>query len=230
MKGFFFITGFVCGLLHAYAQETQTPQDTPARYKEDQFYVAIAYNVLLEKPTDVSQTNFSNGIQVGFIKDIPFSPKGNTALGIGIGYALNSYYSNLRASKMGGDVVYEPIAPDVSYKRNKLETHLVEMPVEFRWRTATAQTYKFWRIYTGVKFGYVFANASKYIESQDKDKFSNPDIQPFQYGLYLSLGYNTWNFYANYQLRPLFKEGTETLTGEAIQMKPLQVGLIFYIL
>ncbi len=106
--------------------------------------------------------------------------------------------------------------------------------MEFRWRTSTAEDYKFWRIYTGLKLGYVFANRSKYIEDNLKDKFSNPDIQRFQYGVYISFGYNTWNFYANYQLSSIFREGASIIYegGEEaeIKMRAFKIGLIFYIL
>lgn len=213
-----------------YAQETLQPAPAESKYLEDQFYAGITYNLLLEMPEEVSQNNFSNGFHLGFIKDIPVNTRRNTGFGIGLGYALNSYYSNLRAFEAGDAIHYEVIAPEITYKRNKIENHIVEMPVEFRWRTSTKDIYKFWRIYTGVKLGYVFANVSKYIEDAQKDKFSNPDIRKFQYGVYISFGYNTWNFYANYQLSPLLEKDVVTTTGEAIQMRALRIGLNFYIL
>lgn len=216
---------WLCALTGAIAQGTLSTD-----YLEDQFYAGITYNLLLDKPTDVSQTNFSNGIQLGYIRDIPLHPGGNKGLGVGLGYAVDSYYTNLRASRVGSVVTYETIASGISYKRNKLEIHSVEMPVEFRWRTSTAESYKFWRIYTGIKLSYAFANASKYIESQQKDKFFNPDVRRFQYGCYLSVGYNTWNFYANYQITPLFKDSVTTTSGDAVSMHALKIGLLFYIL
>ncbi|MCB0374566.1 MAG: PorT family protein [Sinomicrobium sp.] len=211
-----------------YAQDTVPT--AASRYLEDQFYAGITYNLLLARPDSVSQNNFSNGIQLGFIKDIPLNTRRNTGLGIGLGYAVDSYYTNLRASAAAGAVSYEILTDAVSYRRNKIEAHLVEAPVEFRWRTSTANTYKFWRIYTGIKLGYVFANTSKYVTNDQKEKFSNPDIRRFQYGIYLSFGYNTWNFYVNYQLTPLFKEGVFTVTGDEVKTRALKIGLIFYIL
>ena len=216
-------------VLFLYGQDTL--QTVHSNYLEDQFYIGITYNLLLERPGTVTQNSFSNGIQLGYIKDVPLNTRRNIGFGLGLGYAINSYYTNLRALESeSGDLTYEVIASSVSYRRNKIETHLIEVPVEFRWRTSTADTYKFWRIYTGIKLGYVFANASKYIESDRKDKFFNPDIRQFQYGVYMSFGYNTWNFYANYQLSSILEEGILTLTGEEIKMSAFSVGLIFYIL
>ena len=223
-----YILFFVFTALHA--QDTLQTQTANPKYLEDQFYAGITYNLVLEKPDNVSQNNFSNGFLLGFIKDIPLNERRNMGFGIGLGYASNSYYTNLRAGEVANETIYEVIDPSVSYKRNKIETHLVELPVEFRWRTSTVTSYKFWRVYGGIKLGYVFANVSKYIESGQKDKFSNPDIQKFQYGLYISFGYNTWNFYANYQLHPILQKNVFTTSGEEIKMKALKVGLIFYLL
>lgn len=224
--GLLYVLLFVFNSL--YAQDIVQTKTIDPRYLEDQFYIGATYNLLLKRPGNVSQNNLSNGIQAGFIKDIPLNTRRNKGLGIGLGYAVNSYYTNLRAVKAGSQITYE-ITGASSY-RNKIETHLVEVPVEFRWRTSTLDSYKFWRVYTGIKMGYVFANASKYIENNQKDKFFNPDIQRFQYGFYISFGYNTWNFYANYQLSPIFKESVFTVEGEEITMNALKIGLIFYIL
>lgn len=199
------------------------------KYLEDQFYIGVNYNVLLNRPASVSQSNLSYGLHFGFIKDIPLNEKRNIGFGIGAGYAINAYYSNLKAYKESGSILYEKIADTISFSRNKIGTHLIDVPVEFRWRTSTADSFEFWRIYAGVRFSYIFANRSKYIGEPDNLTFSNEDIRPFQYGLYTSFGYNTWNFYAQYQLSSLI-ENKRTTDGEQIDMNVLRLGLIFYIL
>ena len=108
-------------------------------------------------------------------------------------------------------------------------THVVEMPIEFRWRTSTASKYKFWRIYSGVKFGYVFANSSKFSDSSDVIKLNGIDeFQKFQYGLTLNTGYNTFNLSLYYGLNPLFKNAK--INNQQIDLKQFNVGLMFYIL
>ncbi len=126
----------------------QTVQDTlvpDPDYLEDQFYVGVTYNLLLNKPERVKQRNLSYGLQAGFIKDIPLNRKRNVAIGLGLGYAVNSYYTNLRAVENGENFTYAVIPDDFSYKRNKIETHLVELPIEFRLRNSNPVDYKFWR-------------------------------------------------------------------------------------
>jgi len=200
-----------------------------SKYFEDQFYIGLTYNILVDRPSNVSQNNFSNGLQFGFIKDLPLNTRRNVGLGIGLGLAKNSYFSNLQALEVENDIIYEVIGNE-PYRRNKVSLYLIEMPFEFRWRTSTIDSYRFWRVYTGVKLGYAISARSKYVSADEKLNFSNPDIDKFQYGVYFSFGYNTWNFYGYYQLNNLFKDSMIESTGEQIKMRPLNIGLMFYIL
>ncbi|MBT8307275.1 MAG: PorT family protein [Maribacter sp.] len=236
MKQFFLglISLFSLGLNAQMPQEFNT---SDPNYLEDQFYLGLTYNFLLDKPTDFKQTNLSYGLQGGIIKDIPLNAQRTWAIGIGLGYAVNSYYSNLLAAESMNGVEYALIEEnaviiddeEISVKRNKIETHLLELPFEFRWRNSSAEEYKFWRVYYGIKLGYVFSARSKLVTSKDKTIFKNPDVRKFQYGLMFNFGYNTFNVHIYYSLSGLLEDGS-VLGAEDLNMKPLRVGLIFYIL
>ena len=214
----------------SFALHAQESEDTSLeRYLEDQFYIGVTYNILLNLPDEASQSNLSYGLQAGFIRDIPLNPQGTIALGVGLGYGVNSYYSNLRAIKEDDGFRYEYL-DDEDYRRNKIETHLIEVPVEFRWRTSTRESYKFWRVYGGFKFGYVVGSRSKLVTNSFKDSFYNTDTENFRYGLMLNLGYNTFNIHFYYGLNPLFEDGVVDPNGQDLDMAPLHLGLIFYIL
>ncbi|MCM4152857.1 PorT family protein [Arenibacter sp. N53] len=212
------------------AQVLDSNQNGDRKYLEDQFYFGLTYNFATELPIGVSQRNLSYGLQGGFIKDIPLSYDRTFGLGIGLGYGINSYYTNLLASQQGTELEYTILDSDADFKRNKIATHVLELPFQFRWRNSTPQEYKFWRIYTGIKMGYVFDGRSKYVSSTEKIVLVNKDIRDFQYGLTLNVGYNTFNIHIYYALSSLFNDGIMVQSGEAIEYKPLKVGLIFYIL
>lgn len=207
------------------AQSTTTTD----RYLEDQFYVGVGYNVLMDKPDNIAQRNLSYNLQFGFIKDISFNKRRNFGIGLGLGYAINSYYFNLMATEENNIVRYE-IVDEANFNRSKLGTHAIELPFEIRWRTSTPDDYKFWRIYAGARLGYVFSGRSKLVTDMGNTTFNNPDIEEFQYGLTLSFGFNTWNFHAYYGLNNLLKDSALLENGDAIEFRVLRVGLIFYIL
>ncbi|MEP0214721.1 MAG: porin family protein, partial [Cellulophaga sp.] len=146
----------------------------------------------------------------------------------GLGYAVNNYYSNLVASKQHNTISYVLVDDDFDYTRSKIETHLIEMPIEFRWRRSTPTKYKFFRIYAGAKLGYVFSAKSKFVSDDLKDVFKNTDVSNFRYGLQFNIGYNTWNIHVYYGLNSLLDNGY--VGGEQLNMKPIRVGFNFYIL
>ena len=94
----FFFTGPVM------AQEES--QEVDLNYLEDQFYVGLTYNFILNKPADINQQNLSYGLQLGFIKDLPLNTSRTFAIGLGLGYAVNSYYSNLQIEELANGFQY----------------------------------------------------------------------------------------------------------------------------
>lgn len=201
-------------------------------YREDQFYFSVTYNFLKNKSDDIKQSGFSSGIHFGVIRDFPFNERRNKAFGIGLGLSANSYNQNMMISEdSNGHYNYQIIdESQISINRNKFTTYLIEVPIQYRWRTSTAIDYKFWRIYTGVQLGYVFYNSSKFTGSIDPVKLNNiSDFNKLQYGLTLSAGYSTWNFSVYYCLNPIFKD-TAQLDDANIKMNTIKVGLIFYVL
>ncbi|MBN4084975.1 PorT family protein [Flavobacteriaceae bacterium AH-315-B10] len=210
--------------------QTEITKETDALYREDQFYFGITYNLLSNMPKDMSQNGFSSGFHLGFIRDMPINKSRTLAFGLGLGYSANSYNQNLLISKNQQGVFNYEILENGTFNKNKFSIHLVEIPLEFRWRTSTADSYKFWRVYTGFKLGYVFATTSKYNSSLQNIKLKNIDnFNRIQYGLTLSFGYNTWNAYLYYALNPIFKNEVK-IDGKSININAIKIGLIFYIL
>lgn len=200
-------------------------------YREDQFYAGFTYNLLGNLPSGISQSGFSSGFHLGFIRDMPINKRRNLALGLGIGYSGNSFNQNLQISEgTNNKYIYSIIDNSIAYSKNKFSQHLVEIPFEFRWRSSTTTEYKFWRIYTGFKTSYVVFNSSKYNGSPQNENYKNiRDFNDFQYGLTLSVGYNTWNFYLYYALNPIF-DSNALLNNNPMEMNAIKIGLIFYIL
>jgi hypothetical protein len=210
------------------AQEAN--QGVDLNYLEDQFYVGLTYNFILNKPADVNQQNLSYGFQLGFIKDLPLNTSRTFAIGLGLGYAVNSYYTNLKIEEFGNVFQYGILESDLGAKRNKLETHLLEIPIEIRLRNSTPTEYKFWRLYLGAKLGYAFGSRSKLVTDSGKGSFYVTDVDKFRYGLMANFGYNTFNIHVYYALNNLFKDGLILDTGQDLTFTPLRIGFIFYIL
>jgi hypothetical protein len=232
MKYYFFllILGVSCFVVSQNNEDTDKAE-LYKNYREDQFYASVTYNLLNNKAEDVSQSGFSTGFHFGFIRDMPLNERRNFALGLGLGISTNSYNQNMSILEINNELEYLIIDDsEVNVSKNKFTTYLVELPIEIRWRTSTAIDYKFWRIYTGFKVGYLLYNSSKFRSEAGNQKLSNlDDFNKFQYGLTLSAGYGMWNFHLYYGLNSIFNDNAK-LNGEAIDMKSFKIGLMFYIL
>ncbi|MDT0557779.1 porin family protein [Ichthyenterobacterium sp. W332] len=200
------------------------------QYREDQFYFSATYNLLNNKPNDIAQRGFSTGFHLGFIRDFPINKKRTWALGLGLGLSSNSYNNNMLISETINGFQYNTIDETTdSFTKNKFTTYLVEVPFEIRWRSSDAESFKFWRIYSGFKLGYLLHGTSKFRGSLGDIDTSNPNFERLQYGLTLSVGYSTFNLHLYYGLNPIF-DNMATLNNEPLDLSTIKIGLITYIL
>ena len=219
---FLFFTFFVSTI---YAQKDSL--NIGDRYAEDQIYASISYVQLYNQPSSVSKSGFSYAISTGFIKDFIINKVGSVSFAAGIGYGVNFINHKLKVDEVNNTSVF---STDNTLVSNEYRVHNLEFPLELRWRTSTANKYKFWRIYTGIKFLYNFSNKFEYLQANNVD-FSYSNISSYnklQYGLTLSAGYDAFNIFMYYGLTPVYENAT--INGENIDTKILKFGLIFYIL
>lgn len=232
----FILTFFTLGV---FAQETEVKAQVKdeiqfdavdSLYREDQFYLNITYNALQKRPDGITQNKLSPGFAFGFLRDMPLNKKRTVSVAAGLGCSLAIYNQNLGIRNVGGENVYQVFDSDISVSRNKFSFHFVDLPIEFRWRDSKPESHIFWRVYTGVKFSYLFYDYYKSQTSIDNFKQSNnKDFNQFHYGIYIAAGWNTWNFYAYYGLNPLLKDSAK-IGSQSIDMNTANFGLMFYIL
>ncbi|KIO54018.1 outer membrane insertion c-terminal signal protein [Flavobacterium hibernum] len=226
---------FLVSFFNAFSQDVK-PEVKPvvkidSLYREDQFYFSVTYNLLMNGPTGLKQDKFSAGLSAGFLRDMPINKTRTIAIAAGLGLSYQNFYQNLTISKgPTGDLIYG-VNDSGQFVSNRYKQYSVDVPIEFRWRNSTYESYKFWRIYSGVKLSYIFSDKSILKDGESTYKISNnKDVNQFQYGVYVSAGYNTWNVYCYYGLNGLFDKSVKTISGESINVKAMNIGLIFYIL
>lgn len=234
MKHFLFFIICFSFFLPSIAQESyrDAPTGIDSLYREDQIYVGLTFNLLTNLPGSVTQSGFSGGLHLGFIRDFPINKRRNIAIGAGLGWSVNSYGQELF---IGEDLNEATLFRDlnelnVDYDTNRFSTQLVEIPLQFRWRTSTPETYKFWRIYTGLRLGYVYHFRSNF--RQDDHQVVQTDVPEFdrlRLGTTFTFGYNTFNFHVYYSLNPFFKDAALD-NQEEVGLSTFKLGLMFYIL
>jgi len=217
-----------------FAQDDDVTQDKVLDflYREDQFYAGFTFNLLLNTPSGISQSGFSGGFHLGYTRDMPINARRNRAIGLGVGYSINTYGQNLFIGQEGGteQSVFSSLE-DVDFETNRFTTHLVEAPLEFRWRTSVPDTHKFWRIYTGLRLGYLFYFKSNFEQEDIRvEQRQIDELDRFRLGATFTFGWNTFNFHFYYSLNPLFNDNARIGGSEAVGLNVAKIGLLFYIL
>lgn len=218
---------------HSFAQSGETKDGalTDSLYREDQFYLGFTFNLLSDLPPAVTQSGFSGGLHLGFIRDMPVNKRRNLALGLGLGWSINTYaHSLFIGENTNGETIFDALDGTTEYDANRFTTYLVEVPLEFRWRSSAPSVSNFWRVYGGLKAGYIYYFRSN-LRTPNAQLIQTdlPQLNRFRLGATLAVGYNKVNFYFYYSLIPFF-DGSKMLNGRPVNVKTLKIGLIFYIL
>ena len=216
---------FIFSNILVYPQEETKTVDS--LYREDQFYATITYNLFQNRPSGYSQHSLSSGISFGFLRDMPVNKLRTWAIAIGLGYSYSNLKNNIKVdNKSTDDIIY---SFDNTFDKNKLVLHQFDLPLEIRWRNSTFESHKFWRIYTGFKISYLFADKAVFKSATENIKVkNNSDLSKIKYGTYISVGNNTGNIYLYYALSPLFKD--IKIKEEKIKLSSFNIGFVFYIL
>ncbi len=216
MRKFLFLVLLISSCVKAQSDSTFVDD----KYLEDQIYLNLTYISLLNTPPPISQSGFSFGLGGGFIKDLPVNARRNVAFGVGLGYGFNNYYFNVRFEN-------EDPNEDRTTLNSKIMLHVVELPLEFRFRTSTSTRYKFWRFYPGFKISYAFAENLTLGKDADFEVEGVAQYNDFLYGLTFSAGYNKWNIHLYYGLNDLITNAEGNDYEFAIT--DFRIGLVFYI-
>jgi hypothetical protein len=198
-------------------------------YREDQFFIGLTYNLLNKTPVGFSNDKFAAGLTAGFLRDMPINARRNFAIAPGLGLTFNNYNQNIGILTSNGIPSYSLLSDPTQYSNNKFSQLLVDVPIELRWRGSTFDNHTFFRIHAGVKLSYLLFDRSVFrSNSGDVIINNNPNFNKIQYGLFAAAGYGSANLYIQYSLNPLFKSAQ--IAGNPINVRSLNIGLIFYIL
>ena len=216
-----FVSLFFLHFISFVYSQNETVTIADSLFREDQFYVSISYNILQKTPDNFNQYSFSTGLSAGFLRDFPISENRHWAIAPGIGYSFNDLKQNIDFSSISNGSETEIV-------KSRILLHYIDLPLEIRWRNATPDSHKFWRIYGGFMASYLLNGKFKYEGSFGSGTENINDLlNKFQYATYLTFGFNTWNAYIHYGLNPFFDKDKTTTENNVTTLK---IGLMFYIL
>jgi len=206
--------------------------EVDSTYREDQFYIGLGINFLVNKPTDMDQSGLSGGLNFGFIRDMPFNKRRNLSLGVGLGLSIDTYSQNLFIGEDQDEKsIFDVIDSGIEFSNNRFSTHVLEVPIHFRWRSSNiGDDTAFWRIYTGFNIGYMYYFKSNFEQpGNNVNQTDLAELNRTRFDFYFSFGKSKINFFFKYAINSLF-DAELIDTREALNLNVIKAGLVFYIL
>ena len=205
------------------SQNTDSQNDS-IFYREDQIYFGTSLLLLNTNQDDLKTRGLSRHFQFGLMRDIPLTKSGKLSSGLGLGISFEKFTTNLIPIENG---VYSFDLENNINSFFSVSVKSFEIPFAIRWRNSTNLDYAFWRVYGGIKINWNFQNRA----TEDLNfETINHEINTFVTNVFLSFGYNTWNFYLSYPLTPIFNSKITNSNDSSIRISPIKVGLIFFVL
>ena len=178
------------------------------------------------------QTGFSRGFNAYFMLDKPFRNSPKYSIGIGAGIST----SNITFKKMGVDLKapstllpFRALDSTNHFKKYKLATSYLEIPLEFRFTSKPANVNKSFKAAVGIKVGTLINAHTKGKGLQDKNnnltnsytekENSKRFINGSRFAATARLGYGILSLFGTYQLNNVLKDGAGP------DMKLYQIGL-----
>ena len=193
-------------------------------YREDQLYFGASLMLLRTNQDDFKTRGLSRHFQLGLIRDFPLIASGKLSSGLGLGISFEKFTTNLIPLSNG--VFSFDLNKNINNSYS-VSVKSFEIPFSIRWRNSSNLDYAFWRVYGGIKINWNFQ-----IRATEDLNFEiiNQDINIFGTNAFVSFGFNTWNFYLSYPLTPIFNSNNINPDSPSIRIKPIKMGLIFFVL
>jgi hypothetical protein len=185
------------------------------------FHVSLGMfsDIYMNMPSGIKTRTINQGFQTYVTYQVTFG-KSNFGFAVGLGFAVHNMYGNFKVKSYSDSTVLQKI--DTSYKRSKLCMPYIELPIEFNFVTK----YKF-NMGLGFKIGYMFPAHTKYVgddaayTGELRVKYRNVlNLNKFEYGPNLRIGYKWFNLFCYYQLSYIFEK------GQGPQIYPISVGFL----
>jgi len=236
---FFLILALACLTSSGFAQLENKPVEKKAKtdWSKTNVYKRSADHLMMQfgyagwggKQDTIHTSGFSRTANIYLMFDFPFktNPHFSAAAGLGIG-SDNIFFKNTTINlKKASGIQFIPDTLN-KYKKYKLNTSYLEVPIELRWSARPDNMNKGFKAALGMKVGLLWDSKVKAKVDRDTDGntgywYKEKSKKPFNGTRLVAtgrVGYGNFTVFANYTISQFFKQG---LGPTAIH--PWSVGL-----
>ncbi len=201
-------------------KKSALPISTLNNQAKDHFMVQIGYENWLNKTDSIHMKGISRSFAMYFMYDFPFKTNEHLSIGAGLGiFSSNIYFKNTNLDIIGryGNSLNFGNADTTHFKKYKLMTTYLEVPLELRYVKDPAHPRKSLKAAAGFKFGTMLSATTKaknqlnssgqvianYVEKEKSKRFFNTT----RIAATARVGIGAISLFGNYQINQLVKSG-----------------------
>ena len=210
--------------LQVQAQNDDDDNDNPIasfkNYDRNFLLIELTHSNWMDTPDNIDVEGKSRGFNFYFMNEYGLGGS-NVSVAAGLGLGTDNVFSNGDFAESEDSTLLIPFEEGFDYKKNKLATTFLDLPVELRVKTNPGNNGKSFKVAAGFKAGLLINNHTKL--KTDDDKFKQHKInhiENFRYGPTARIGYGDFSINGFMQLNELFDT-----TGP--QVKPFSIGITF---
>jgi hypothetical protein len=232
--GFLILCACLLGARFAGAQDNSGTTGSKASeassitgYSKDYLMFEVSYDGLVGSlPDSVKTKGISRGFNMAFMYDFRLdksNPRSNYSLGAGVGLSTSALFLN-QTMGIADSTASVPFQGNSPYKKYKLATNFVEIPVELRYRQYPEDANKGFKAAIGLKFGALFnvhTKGKRLLNSYNEiDKtYSKRFFNQYRAAATARIGWGNISLFGSYTITGLFKQ------NEGPVVQPFSIGL-----
>lgn len=229
MKKIIFTLGLIAVSIGVFAQDGGSPMNKAVNkvtHSNDFLMIQLSYDGWAGAPDSI-KSGLNRGFNIALMYDFPFK-KSKLSMAAGLGISTSGVYLKDHTMDIQGKLNPNQVSfPTTNYKKNKVATTYLEIPIELRYRSVPDNANKGFKAAIGVKVGalvdahtkvkYTGANGSKDIDKDANRGFFNP----WRFSATGRVGYGNFALFGSYSLNPLLKDNN----SNNLDIRPYQIGI-----
>ncbi|THU36941.1 PorT family protein [Niastella caeni] len=202
----------------------------------DHFMLQVGYNGWASIPDTINTKGIPRSFNMYFMFDFPFKTSPRFSVGVGVGLGTDNFYLDKTtvdiAGQNNGTLTFRSDTSANYFKKYKIATTYLELPVELRFAADPENTNKSWKVAVGGKVGTMLSAMTKgknlqnrngqtinsYTEKIKSKKFFNST----RLAVTGRISKGIFGIYGTYQINNFIKDGAAPGLPD---IRPFQIGI-----